>query len=238
LALLLAVLAGAGAMIWYPTMETRAPVVAILAIFSGAIIGRPWPRAGLARLIILALMFNAAVLTWLPRANDPAALIKMREARQRAAAWVALGNYGEAIRELESPAMAAQLSLPDRDMMAGWRFTLILKNLPKIPPSPVIEQQLLDNSELAQQSPAATFRAGACLWLLGRPDGALYYWENLANAGDVWGADARHAIALSTRETPAQAQRRTAWELGASPQFDPQLTSFFAFMASAASPAK
>ncbi len=230
LAVFLAVLAGAGAMIWYPTMEARAPVVAVLAIFSGALVGRPWPRAGLSRVAILSLMFNAAVLTWLPRTNDPSALIVMREARQRAAAWVELGNYREAIRELERPDMAAQLSLLDRDLMAGWRFTLILKNLPKSPPSSVIEQQLLENAELAQQSPAAMFRAGACLWLLGRPDGALYYWESLADARDAWGADARRAIALSTRETPAQAQRRAAWELGGSPQPDLQLTSFFVFM--------
>jgi tetratricopeptide (TPR) repeat protein len=233
LAVLLAILAGAGAMIWYPTMEARAPVVALLAVFSGAIVGRPWPRAGLGRLAILASMLIAAVLAWLPRSNDPSTLINMREARQRATAWVALGNYREAIHELDQPGMATQFSIPDRDMIAGWRFTLILKNLPKSPLPPVVEQQLLENAELAQQSPGAAFRAGACLWLLGRFDGALYYWENLADADDVWGADARQAIALSSRETPAQAQRREAWELGASPQPDPQLTPFFALMSSA-----
>jgi len=238
LALVLVVLAGAGAMIWYPTMEARAPVVALLAIFSGAVVGRPWPRAGLSRLIILAPMIIAAGLACLPRPNDPAPLIAIREARERATAWVALGNYDEAIRELESPDLAPQLSLPDREVMAGWRFTLILKNLPTVPSPAIIERQLLDNSELAQQSPAATFRAGACLWLLGRPDGALYYWETLADAGDVWGADARRAIALSLRETVAQAQRRMAWELGASPQPDPQFTLFFAYMSSSGSAAK
>jgi hypothetical protein len=232
LAILLAVLAGAGAMIWFPSMEARAPVVAILAILSGAIVGRPWPRAGLARLIILALMFNAAVLTWLPRINDPSAQIALRESRQRAVAWAALGNYPSAIAELERPGVTAQLSPIDHDWVAGWRFTLMLKKLPSVPPQTVLEQQLLENAELAQQSPSASFRAGVCLWQLGRIDGALYYWESLADAGDVWGADARQAIALSSRETPEQEQRRAAWEMGGSPHPDPQLAPFFALMRS------
>jgi hypothetical protein len=183
-------------------------------------------------LIILALMFNAAVLTWLPRINDPSAQIALRESRQRAVAWAALGNYPSAIAELERPGVTAQLSPIDHDWVAGWRFTLMLKKLPSVPPQTVLEQQLLENAELAQQSPSASFRAGVCLWQLGRIDGALYYWESLADAGDVWGADARQAIALSSRETPEQEQRRAAWEMGGSPHPDPQLAPFFALMRS------
>jgi hypothetical protein len=230
LAIILAIIAGVGAMLWFPTMEARAPIVAILAILAGAVVGRPWPRAGLARLTILALMLNAAVLTWLPRTGDPAAQIALRDARQRAVAWSALNNYRAAITELERPGVAPQLSTVDHELVAGWRFTLLLKNLPAVPSPNVLEQQLLENAELAQQSPAASFRAGACLWLLGRTDGALYYWESEADAQDVWGADARQAIALSTRETPEQAQRRTAWEMGGSPLPDPQLAAFFRIM--------
>jgi hypothetical protein len=183
-------------------------------------------------------MFNAAILTWLPRINDPAAQIALREARQRAAAWVALGNFPEAIRELERSNLVAQLSPLDRDLVVGWRFVLLLKNLPALPSQAVLEQQLLENSELTQQSPAAVFRSGACLWLLGRADGALYYWESLADARDSWGADARLAIALSGQETPEQAQRRAAWELGGSPQTDASLAPFFNLLRSAGPVAK
>ncbi len=229
-AIFLVILVGAGAIIWYPTMEARAPVVAVLAIFSGALVGRPWPRVTLNRLTILALMFLAAVFTWLPRSNDPAPQIAMREARQRAAAWAEMGNYRAAIHELEQRSAVTQLSPFDHDLVASWQFTQILKNLPTLPSQTALEQQLLENAELAQQSPAAMFRSGVCLWLLGRVDGALYYWESLADTRGDWGTNARRAIALSRRETPDQAQRREAWELGGSPPVDPQLAPFFTLM--------
>jgi hypothetical protein len=228
LTLILAVLVGTGGLVWYPTSEARLPVAALLALLSGGIVAWPWPRARWNKIAVMGLMLAVALLACWPRPAGPAALLSLRDRRERALASAGLGNFDEAIQELTGPDRDATLTLLDHDLVASWRFSVLLKNLPALPPSVGLEQQLLENADLAAESPAAQFRSGTCLWLLGRGDGALYFWENLANADSDWGAAARTALALSGRETPAQAQRRAAWEIGGGPRPNPALAPFFA----------
>ncbi len=228
LAMVLAALAAAGGLLWYPTLETRAPVAALLALLAGGIVAWPWPPNRQKKITVCCLMVAAIILVWWPRPNSPAAFLAARDSRERATASASLGNYDSAIHELTNADRAPTLTFADRDLAAGWRFSKLLKNLPA-PPSPAeLEQQLLDNANLATESPAAQFRSGACLWLLGQVDGALYFWENLANGNNAWSAAARAALAESGHETPAEAQRRAAWEIGGGPQPDPALAPFFA----------
>lgn len=228
LALMLAALAAVGALLWYPTLEARAPVAALLALLSGGLVAQPWPQAHPKKITVFGLMLAAAVLVWYPRPRGPAAFLIARDSRERALASAALGDYDGAIRELTRANRATALTLSDRGLAADWRFSKLLKNLPALPPPTELEQQLLDNADLAGESSAAQFRSGVCLWLLGRGEGAVYFWENLANGNSVWGAAARTALAESGHETPAQAQRRAAWEIGGGPQPDPTLAPFFA----------
>jgi hypothetical protein len=230
LATVLATLAAAGGLLWYPTLEARAPVAALLALLAGGIVAWPWPPARRNKAILSGLVPAAILLVWWPRPNSPAAILAARDSRERAGASAALGDYDRALLELANPDRAALLTFSDRDLAAGWRFSKLLKNLPALPSPAELEGQLLDNANLATESPAAQFRSGACLWLLGRVDGALYFWENLANGNNAWGAAARAALAASGRETPAQSQRRAAWEIGGGPQPDPSLAPFFAKM--------
>lgn len=228
LALALSALAGVGGLVWYPTAEARLPVAVMLALLTGGLVAWPWPRELGKKTVILGLMLGALALAWWPQPNAPDELIARYDRRERAQAWAALGQYEDAIRELTSTENKTLPTFLDRDLAANWRFSLLLKNLPTLPPPAELERQLLDNADLAAESSAAQFRCGASLWLLGRSDGALYFWENLANGNNVWGAAARTALALSGRESAAQAQRRAAWEIGGGPRPDPALMPFFA----------
>jgi hypothetical protein len=238
LAVLLAALVVVGGVAWYPTMETRAPVAVLLAVFAGALPGAPllWWRNS--KLLLGAALLVAGLLAWWPRRNSPADALTARDSRERALAWAGLGRYNDALNELTRPGRVLPLTFFEKEMAAGWRFQELLDHLPAVPSTAQLEKQLLDNGDLARQSVSSQFRCGACLWLLTRTDGALYYWDNLANDQGAWGAAARTAIASSGLENPAQAQRRAAWEIGGSPQPDAALAPFFAFMrAQAAKPA-
>ncbi len=228
LTMLLMVAAGAGALLWFPTMEARAPVALILALFAGALPAQFWPqrRGRMAGLVLL--MSAAAVLCLLPRPHDLAGRLAARDGHERAMASAALGDFAGAIQELSQGDVVAGFTDFDRELAAGWRFAELLKNLPALPLRSTLEEQMLDNADLAAQSRAAQFRCGACLWLLGRGDGALFYWENLADGADTWGAAARTAMGDAGRESPAQRQRRTAWEIGGGPQPKAELAPFFA----------
>jgi hypothetical protein len=228
LALVLLVLAGVGGVVWYPTLEARAPVAALLALLAGAMLARSWPMRRAPKIGLCAGMAAAAVFTWLPRPHDPSGLLAARDSRERAAAAASLGDFDNALRELARAEGAAPLSPLGLDLAASWRFAQILKKLPVLPTAAELERQMLDNADITANSPAAQFRCGACLWLLGRTDGAVYYWDNLSNNNDSWGAAARAALAESGYETPAQARRRSAWEMGGGPQPDPALAPFFA----------
>ena len=228
LTLVLLVLASLGGIVWFPVLESRAPVAALLALLAGKTVSGSWP-IGLSKKIILAAgMLAVGVFTLLPRPHDPSAQLAARDSRERAIAEASLGKYDEAIRELTSIADGTTLSPLSRDLVASWRFTQLLQKLPSLPSASDLEQQMLDNADMAASSPAAQFRCGACLWLLGRGDGAIYYWDNLSTNNDAWGAAARLALAESGRETPAEAQRRAAWEMGGGPQPDAFLAPFFA----------
>ncbi len=241
LAVLLAVLVAVGGVIWYPTMEARAPVAVMLALFSGALPAMPWLRPRRNKYFLFAALLTAMLLAWWPRRNSPADALAARDSRERAQACADLSRYDDALAELIRPARTSPLSFFERDMAASWRFKQLLVQLPSAPAADVLEKQLLDNGDLARQSPAAQFRCGVCLWLLHRTDGATYYWDSLGNDPGSWGAAARLALAESGLETPAEAQRRAAWEIGGSPQPHAELAPFFALLhanpASAKSPA-
>jgi tetratricopeptide (TPR) repeat protein len=224
----LAVLALAGGLVWYPSLESRAPVAALLALLSGGLVAQSRPFTPRRKVSVFGAVAAAAVLAWLPRPNIPAVQMAARDCRERALASAALGDYDGAIRELAQANNAKSLLPSDRELITGWRFSILLKNLPASPAPSDLEQQLLDNADLAAQSPAAQFRSGVCLWLLGRYAGAIYFWDDLANSNSMWGAAARAALANSGRETPAQAQRRRAWEIGGGPRPDPALAPLFA----------
>jgi hypothetical protein len=228
LALALAALATAGGLLWFPTLEARAPVAVMLALLSGGMVARPWPPRQPKKITVFGLMLAGVVLAWCPRPSSSAEFLAARDSRERARALAALGDYDGAIGELTRTNRVTALTLADRDLVAGWRFSKLLRNLPVLPPAAELEQQLLDNADLAAESPAAQFRSGVCLWLLGRDEGAIYFWDNLTNANSIWGASARTALAESGRETPAQTQRRAAWDIGGGPQPDPALAPFFA----------
>ncbi len=230
LAVVLAGLAVVGGIVWYPTIEVRAPAAVLLALFAGALPGAPLPWWRRSRWLILLAVVAAALLAWYPRRNSPANLLQARDSRERALAWAELGNYDAALNELSRPDRLQALSFFEREMAAGWRFQQLLDRLPARLDDAQIEKQLLDNGDLASQSPASQFRCAVCLWLLGRTDGALYYWDNLSNDQGSWGAAARVALATSGLENPAQAQRRAAWEIGGSPRPDPALAPFFTLM--------
>jgi hypothetical protein len=219
---------GVGAMLWYPTMEARAPAAAALAILAGALAAGPWPRGWSARAALVFLLFWLACFAWLPRPNDPGALLSALDSRRRAVAWFDLGGKKQALSELLRPGV--ELSPVEQEMAAGWRFSILLDDLPALPTRKDLEAQLLNNAELAQQSRAAQFRTGAYLWLLGNPDGAVYYWSNRANDDDAWGAAARAALANSGRETPEQARRRAAWSIGGGQPADPSLSPLFNYL--------
>ena len=228
LTVLLAALADAGGILWYPTMEARAPVAVILALLAGAVIRQAWPKKGTQMVGFVLLILAALALSLSPRPNDPLAQLAASDSRERALASAALGDFAGALQELSRSGSVAKLSEFDRELATGWQFAELLKNLPALPARATLEEQMLNNSDLAAQSRAAQFRCGACLWLLGRGDGALFFWENLADGEDAWGAAARAALAESGRETPAQAQRRAAWEIGGGPRPNPVLAPFFA----------
>lgn len=230
LAVLLAALVVVGGVIWYPTMETRAPVALLLAIFAGALPASPAPWWRRSRWLLLVAMLAAMGLAWWPRRNSPQDSLAARDSRERALAWAELGQFNEALNELSRPARILPLTFFEREMAAGWRFRALLIQLPALPPTSELEKQLLDNGDLASQSPSSQFRCGACLWLLGRPEGAVYYWENLSNDQSSWGAAARTALAASGYENPDQAQRRIAWEIGGSSLPDVALAPFFALL--------
>lgn len=228
LALALTAIVGVGGLLWYPTLEARTPMAAMLALLCGGVVARPWPPGRWEKITVFGLMLAAIVLAWLPRPNSPAPLLAARDSRERAMAYASLGEYDGAVTELTRSNGATALTLLDRDLAAGWRFSKLLKNLPTLPSPDELERQLIENADLAAESPAAQFRGGACLWLLGHGDGAVYFWENLANGDSVWGAAARTALAESGHETSAQAQRRMAWEIGGGPRPEPELAPFFA----------
>ncbi len=230
LSMLLAAMAGVGAILWFPTMETRAPVAIMLAMVSGGLLGRPWPLRRSRQTGLVMLAFAGATFCLLPRASDFYDRLAARDGHERAMAAAALGDFASAIGELSHGDVAANLSDFDRELAADWRFAELLGNLPALPARSALEEQMLDNADLAAESRAARFRCAACLWLLGRGDGALFYWENLAEGGDTWGAAARTALADSGRETPAQQERRAAWEIGGGPQPKSALAPFFARM--------
>ena len=229
LAVVLVGLASAGALLWYPTTEARAPAAAMLAVFSGGWLAGPWPRGVRAWLALSAWVLGLLVLPWLPRPQDPAARLTARDARQRAMAWASLGQFNEALAELVVETAATGPSSTGKELAESWRFARMLATLPAPPPRAELETQMLDNAEAAQQSHAAQFRSGVCLWLLGQHDGALFYWRGLASQEGGWAAEARAAIAATGQETPEETQRRVAWELGGAPPTDPTLAPLFAY---------
>jgi hypothetical protein len=228
-ACLIAVLAALGAVLWYPTMEARAPIVALLAVLAGRLAARPGPGAG-QQIALPALALGLIIFTFLPRYNDPADELAAADDRDRAIAWSNLDNYDEALVELTRAAKTTPLSIEGRDLAAAWRFARVLAGLPRLPANDILQSQLFDNAELVKQSNAAQFRCGACLWLLGQRDGALFYWRALADDPAEWGAAARDALAYSGQETPGEALRRSAWKMGGGPKPDPALQPFFKYM--------
>jgi hypothetical protein len=229
LAVVLVGLASAGALLWYPTTEARAPAAAVLAVLSGGWLAGPWPRGVRAWLALSAWALGLVILPWLPRPQDPAARLTARDARQRAMAWASLGQYNEALAELVVETAATGPSSTGKELAESWRFARMLATLPTPPPRAELETQMLDNAEAAQQSHAAQFRSGVCLWLLGQHDGALFYWRGLASQEGAWAAEARAAIAATGQETPDETQRRVAWELGGAPPTDPTLAPLLAY---------
>jgi hypothetical protein len=216
----LAALAAGGALLWYPTMEARMPAAVVLAVLSSGLTGRAWPRKTTARAGLAAIGLGLAFFAWLPRPRDEAGMLRAQDSRQRAMAWAAMGAYDEALAEL-SPEEATGTSNAGRELAAKWQFARMLRALPKLPPKSELEAQVLNNADMAMISPAAQFRSGACLWLLGQEEGAVFYWRGMAaNDGD-WGAEARAALAASGQETPEEAQRREAWDFGDDAAIDP-----------------
>jgi hypothetical protein len=225
----LAVFSAVGALVWFPTMESRAPVVAVLAVLAGALVAQPWPR-GWRRWGLLGLMLAAAAFAWLPRPGDPGQELALRDSRRRAWAFAAMGRYDQALDELTRHNLADEANPLDRELAAGWRFSQLLSRMPALPPQSQLEAQLLDNADLSKQSHAAEFRSGVYLWLLGRDGGALFFWRDLAGGDDKWAAAARSAIAVSGQETPDDAAQRTAWEMGKGPRPDPELAPFYTWL--------
>jgi hypothetical protein len=227
-AVVLGGLGAVGALLWYPVSSGRAPVVVVLALLAGGVLTQPWPREIRARLGLVALAVALVMVTWLPRPWDPAAALAARDARQRAVALATMGDYAGALIEMERQA-AADPTLAGRELDCGLRFSRLVERLPQLPSHRELESQLLDNNALSLSSAGAQFRCGACLWLLGRRDGALFYWRALAGSSGPWAATARAAIAASGEETPDETQRRAAWALGGSAPPDPAFARFFAY---------
>jgi hypothetical protein len=239
LAVVLAALAAAGAILWHPTAEARAPVAVMLALLGGGVLAGRWPREGRLRLGICALAVGLLAFTWLPRPRDPAMAQMAWDARKRALAFAELGDYDAAIQELAQEEAANGPSASGREMAEEWRFARMLKKLPVLPVKAELEAQVLSNAAAAAQSPAAQYRCGACLWLLGQHNGALFYWRGLAGGDGDWGEAARAAIAASGEETPDEEQRREAWELDGNSPLDPVLAPWLKYLrAGAAMPAK
>jgi len=239
LAVMLAVLAAAGAILWYPTVEARAPAAAMLAVLAGGVLAGLWPPKWNARLELGALAAILVGLTLLKRPRDPAVAQMAWDARERALAWAELGNYEGAIQELTIEDAVSGPSANGREMAEEWRFARVLRALPRLPAKEELEDQMLNNAAAATLSPAAQFRCGACLWLLGRQDGALFYWRGVAEVEGEWGAAAREAIAASGWETPGEEQHREAWEMDEASPLDPELAPLFKFMrANLATPGK
>jgi hypothetical protein len=230
LAVGLAALASIGAILWYPTFDARAPVAAMLALLAGGCVAESWPSGVKARLGLGAVALGLLALTWLPRPRDPGALLTAWDARQRAQAWAALGHYDEALAELTRADAAGGASAAGQELAESWRFAGLLAKLPVLPPKDELESEILSNAEIALQSPAAQFRSGVCLWLLGKHEGALFYWRGLAGQDGDWAAEARAAIAASGEETPEEAQQRQAWSLGGEPPMKPELAPLFIYM--------
>ena len=230
LAVILGTLAAAGAILWHPTMEARAPVAAMLALLSGGVLAGLWPREWNARLELGGLAVLLTALTMTPRPRDPTAVLMARDARERAVAWAELGNYDAAIQELTREDAVSGASASGQEMAEEWRFTQVLKRLPALPAKEELEGQLFSNASAATVLPAAQFRCGACLWLLGKHEGALFYWRGLADTEGEWGVAARAAIAASGQETPDEEMRREAWELDETSPLDPALTPLLAYL--------
>jgi len=227
--ILLAMLAAIGAMVWYPSSDARMPVAAILAIGTGRFFMSPWPASVGRRIALITLVAAGMVFTWLPRPNDPGDALQTIDSEQRARALASLGSYDKALVELLNGGAIENLG-SKRELAQEWRFAILTSETPGSPNSAEIERQLIDNAETADLSDAAHFRAGACLWLLGRRDGALYYWRILAQKEGSWGATARLAIANSDQETPDESRRRAAWDNGSSDTPNTSLKSFFDFL--------
>jgi len=136
-----------------------------------------WPRAQNARLGLGALAAVLLGFTWLPRPRNPAAALMALDARERAVAYAESGDYDAALQELAREDAANGPSASGKEMAEEWRFARVLKKLPTLPAKEELEAQMLSNAAAAMQSPAAQFRCGACLWLLGQHEGALFYWR-------------------------------------------------------------
>jgi hypothetical protein len=230
LAVVLAALAAAGAILWHPTAEARAPVAVMLALLGGGVLAGRWPREWKLRLGLGALAVGLLAFAWLPRPRDPAAALMAWDARKRALAWAELGDYDAAIQELARNDAANGPSTIGREMAEEWRFARMLKKLPALPVKEELEAQLLGNAAAAPQSPAAQYRCGACLWLLGQHDGALFYWRGLAGEDGDWGEAAREAIAASGEETADEELRREAWELDGNSPLDSMLAPLLKYL--------
>jgi len=230
LAVVLAGLAAAGAILWHPTIAARAPAAVMLALLGGGVLAGLWPREWNARLGLGALAVGLLAFAWLPRPRDPAAALMGWDARKRALAWAELGDYDAAIQELAREDAANGPSASGREMAGEWRFARVVKKLPALPVKEELETQMLSNAAAALQSPAAQYRCGAYLWLLGQHAGALFYWRGLAGEEGDWAAAARGAIAASGEETPDEEQRREAWESDGNSPLDPMLAPLLKYL--------